>query len=353
MIQTKVVKIDPIHIQEDFIRQAAHILRSGGLAIIPTETVYGIAADMFKNDAVDKLFEIKKRPKDKPFSIAIERKDRVEDFARKIPLCAYKLIDKFWPGPLTIILEGINLLSVGLRMPDNEIALRIIAEVKDPIFLPSANLSEIQPPLDFSAAFKDFDGLVDLAIDAGPARLGVESSIVDLRNKGVQLLRAGAISQEEIDKVINKKNILFICIGNSCRSVMAELLFRKMMQERNRTDVEVSSAGIMRLSGLHASQGTKEVLSKEGIDASGHVSKKVTKEMIKKSDLILVMERSHEDMILRIAPEVRNRVFLLKEFAKINDRNMEITDPIGKPIDFYAHTLMVIKEALEKLSNLI
>lgn len=353
MIQTKVVKVDSERIKEGCIRDASHALRSGGLVIIPTETVYGIAADMHNESAVERLYEIKKRPKDKPFSIVIERKNRIEEFARNIPISAYKLIDKFWPGPLTIILEGINQPSVGLRLPDNEIAQRIIAETKNPVILPSANLSGDEAPLDCTAALKDLNGLVDLAIDAGPVRLGIESSIVDLRSQGPQFLRIGALSRQDIENTINKKHVLFICTGNSCRSVIAEFLFRKMMQDKKRTDVEVASAGIMILTGLHASAGAKEVLSKEGIDASGHISQRVTQEMLKKADLILAMDRSHEEAILRMAPEIRNRVFLLKEFARINDKNMEVADPIGKPLEFYDSILFDIKGALEKLSNLI
>ncbi|MCX5706257.1 MAG: low molecular weight protein arginine phosphatase, partial [Candidatus Omnitrophica bacterium] len=141
--------------------------------------------------------------------------------------------------------------------------------------------------------------------------------------------------------------------GNSCRSVMAEALLKKILKERNRSDIEVSSAGLMLLAGLGVSGGTREVLSREGIDVSTHYSQRVTKEMIKKSDFILVMEKVHQDGILKIAPEVKNRVFLLKEFAKINDNNLDIADPISKPLEFYEKTFATIKEAVEKVSNLL
>jgi L-threonylcarbamoyladenylate synthase len=353
MSSTKVVREDLKHIKDDHIRLAAHILRSGGLVIIPTETVYGVAADMLKSSAVDKLFQIKRRPKDKPFTIVIDKRERIEEFAVNIPLAAYKLANRFWPGPLTMILEGVNQPSVGLRMPDNEIALRVIAETKDPVVLPSANLSDNDPPVNFSEALKDFNGLVDLAIDGGPVKLGVESSIVDLRGKQIEYIRMGALGREEIERTANKKQVLFVCTGNSCRSVMAELYFRKILEERGRDDVEASSAGVMLLSGIHASQGTKEVLARECIDASMHISRRVSRMMLHQADLILVMGRSHEEAVLKMAPGLKNRIFLLKEFAKMNINDLEIPDPIGKSPEFYRHTFLVIKEALEKVIDLI
>ncbi len=350
---TRVIRIDFLDIKEEDIRETADIIRSGGLVIVPTETVYGIAANMLHREAVERLYEIKRRPKDRPFSIAIDKKSRVDEFARDIPIAAYKLISKFWPGPLTLVLKGIDQPTVGLRMPDDEITLRIIGEVAAPVVLPSANLSGKPAATKFEEALRDLDGLVDLAIDAGPSKVGVESSIVDLTVEPARIVRAGAISEDDLTDAVRKKNILFVCTGNSCRSVIAEALFEKMMAEDKRDDVEVSSAGVMTLSGLGASQGARMVLSREGVNISGHISQEVTRGMILKSDLVLVMEKVHEAELLRIAPEAKNRVFLLREFAKINGDDLEIADPIGKPLDFYERTFTLIKEALERVRKLI
>jgi len=353
MNATKIVKINPLKISEDYIRQASEVLKQGGLVVIPTETVYGIAADSLNELALVRLREIKKRSLDKPFSLAIDNKDKVDGLARDITLTAYKLMDKFWPGPLTLILKGIKQPTIGLRMPGDEIALKVISQLGNPVALPSANLAGEPAPENFEVAIKDLNGLVDFAIDAGGLKIGVESTIVDLSAGIPQIVRLGAISNEEINKAVAKKNILFVCTGNTCRSVMAEALFKKMMREQNRNDVEVSSAGVMALAGLGASQGAKEVLAKERIDVSGHVAHEMSRFDALKSDLILVMERKHEEAVLKLAPEVKNRVFLLREFAKIGGNNLDIVDPIMGSSGAYEETFNSIKEALERVSKII
>ncbi|MEW6075931.1 MAG: L-threonylcarbamoyladenylate synthase [Candidatus Omnitrophota bacterium] len=353
MIPVKIAQANPLNPQYEYLKEAADVISRGGLVLLPTDTVYGIAADSKNQKAIERLYEIKKRPPEKRFSQLIDTKEKVEDIAVDIPVVAYKLMDAFWPGPLTLVCKAKEKDTIALRLPDNLIAQKIITLSKTSVVCPSANFSGGPAPREFGDAINNFKEAVDYAIDAGPCELGVESSIVDVTTHPLQILREGAIKKEEIMAVAHKKNVLFVCTGNSCRSVMAEAYLEKKLQENGRDDVAVISAGLMMLPGMGATEETKELLEEEGIDVSGHRSQRLTKELLDKSDIILVMENLHEERIAQLYPKALNRVYLLREFAQIKGDSLDISDPIGKSIEFYRQTFAVIKDSIERILNIL
>lgn len=353
MSETIKLAVNPQKPDESLLKQAADIVASGGLVVIPTETVYGIAASLLNKNALARLYEIKQRPKDKPFSVLIDRKEKIEEITRMLTVTAYKLIHAFMPGPLTLILRAKEQGTIGIRIPDNEVARRIIALAGVPVACPSANLSGKPAPATAGDALIDLEGKVDCVLDAGPTALGMESTIVDLSGEPLRIIREAAISREKIEAAAAQKTILFVCTGNSCRSVMAQAMMRKVLTERGTGHIEVLSAGTMSMQGIEASALAQAVLRTEGIDVSGHRSQKITKEMLTRSDMIVVMEKVHEQAVLELAPQVKNRLFLLKEFAKINGDNLDLSDPIGQGLEFYQATLAIIKEALYKIADIL
>jgi protein-tyrosine-phosphatase len=267
----------------------------------------------------------------------------------------YKLIDQFWPGPLTIIVpsreEG---NTIGIRMPDNTIALRLVEQSQCTIAAPSANLAGKKPPTTCQEALADLNGLVDLAIDGGPVEFGTSSSIVDFTQGAPKIIRDGVITQPDVDRVVNKKIFLFVCTGNSCRSVMAEYLFKNMAGER--PDVEAFSAGTSVFFKSSASAETISVLKQVGIDATKHQSRPISNMLLKKADLIFVMTRAHRMQILERAPSVEKRIYLLKEFSTTSkgyETDLDIMDPIGRPHEAYEECMQVIQDAVGKIVKLI
>ena len=155
----------------------------------------------------------------------------------------------------------------------------------------------------------------------------------------------------------NIKSILFVCTGNSCRSVMAEGLLKRRLKELGKTDIKVSSAGIRAIDGFSPTTETLDVMKTEGVDLSGFKSKSITDEMIRGADLILVMSVMHESEIIRRVPEAASKTFLLREYGRA-DKNKEfidpdIPDPIGMSISGYKACLDIIKEDIERVAKIL
>ena len=194
---------------------AAQIIKQGGLVAFPTETVYGLGADAFNPIAVAKIFAVKNRPEFDPVIVHIANKNQIESVCR-MNKRAEKLIEKFWPGPLTLVLPKkrripdivtAGMSKVGIRMPNNDIALRFITLAGTPIAAPSANPFGYLSPTTAEHVYEQLGSKIEMILDGGPCEIGIESTIIEFTDNKPLLLRAGGISVEEITEVIGKVTI--------------------------------------------------------------------------------------------------------------------------------------------------
>ena len=196
--------------------KAAAIIQKGGLVAIPTETVYGLGADGLNPDAVAKIFIAKGRPQDNPLILHIAGLEELDKLCCNVPEAAYRLAEKFWPGPLTMVLPARDLIpkcttaglpTVAVRCPDNDITRKIIALSGTPIAAPSANLSGKPSTTTAAHVLHDHEGKLELIVDDGPCQVGVESTIVDLTETPARLLRPGGITPEQLKEVLGELTV--------------------------------------------------------------------------------------------------------------------------------------------------
>ncbi len=194
--------------------QGAELLRRGGLVAVPTETVYGLAADATNECAVLANYEAKGRPDTKPLSVLVDGMAMVENVCKDIPLDSYKLAEAFWPGPLTMILHSNGTLpsivtaggtTQGVRCPDHPDTLAVIAALGRPLACPSANLSGRPSPKSAGDVLSQLAGRIDAVLDGGPCSVGVESTILDMTVRPYRILRQGGLSREDIQRVLGEE----------------------------------------------------------------------------------------------------------------------------------------------------
>ena len=193
------------------VRRAAQILRAGGLVAFPTETVYGLGADAASEKAIARLYAVKGRPTDHPVIIHFASPDQAFAWAREIPRGARELGQRFWPGPLTLILKRSALAkdfvtggqdTVGLRVPSHPVAQELLKAFSGAIAAPSANRFGRVSPTTPAHVREDLGKDVDLVLEGGPSEVGIESTILDLSGGAAVLLRPGAISREQLEAII-------------------------------------------------------------------------------------------------------------------------------------------------------
>ncbi len=211
-----VIRVDPLKIDLEKIKKAAGVIIKGGLVAFPTETVYGLGAAALDERAVAGIFSAKKRPLDDPLIVHIAENSGLKELVKVVPDKAKNLMEKFWPGPLTLVLKKretvpdivtTGLDTVAVRMPSGKIALKLIELSGTPIAAPSANLFGRPSPTSADHVEEDLGESVDVIIDGGDTDIGIESTVVAFSEDEVFILRPGGVTLEEIESVIGRVSI--------------------------------------------------------------------------------------------------------------------------------------------------
>ena len=196
---------------EEAVVKCADIIKNGGLVAIPTVTVYGLVANGLDEEAVLIIFLAKGRPQDNPLILHLSEADEIDKYCCEVPREAKLLADRFWPGPLTLVLKAKEIVpkrttagldTVAVRCPDCDVTRKLISEAGVPIAAPSANTSGRPSPTAAAHVVEDMNGKIDAVIDNGPCTVGVESTIIDLSGERPTLLRPGGLPLEDIEAVI-------------------------------------------------------------------------------------------------------------------------------------------------------
>jgi len=338
------------------------VLHAGGVVVVPTETVYGLAVRLNDTQAVHKLIELKGRNNNHPFALAFPSADAIEDVCSKMSPLAQRLARRCLPGPVSLVLDVpsdsllwklppeiqkavLHQSAVCCRVPDHPLLLPVLGELNEPIILTSANKSGQGESTSVEQIIADLGGGIDLLIDDGPigggAVLPKPSTIVkitgnDTADSEYSILREGALKANTI-KRLAALMFLFVCTENTCRSPMAEYLCERMLAEHLHCPVEaleqhgmvVLSAGLTATEGQPATANAVEVLKEYNIDADTHRSLLLNETHVRFADHIFAMTRQHREKILLKWHNVDSRLCVLRTDGG------DILDPMGSSINIY------------------
>ncbi len=314
------------------IARAAECIRSGQLVVVPTETVYGVLANVADKEAVERIYQIKGREREKPLTRLLADDSSLVEI---IPEgAAQRLAQCYWPGPLTLVLS-VDGTSIGYRVPEPNAIRQLILTSGCEVVATSANLTGEAPATSADEACSTLGSKIDLYLDGGPSMLACPSTVVAASADGeLTVLRAGAISTRAILQS-SARFFLFVCTGNTCRSPMAEILLRSKIARALRCEPDdlldhgyvISSAGVAAAPDSEVSRGSVLAMAERQLDLSTHRSQQLAYPLLALAERVFGLTPGHVATIQHCFPEFADKLEALDPEG--------VPDPIGGSLEDY------------------
>ncbi len=355
----------------DVVHRAVQALAEGKLVAFPTETVYGLAASALDEQAVMRLLEVKRRQEGQALTLAIKSADAAFDYVPRLEPLGRRMARRCWPGPVTLVLKDnhpdslirqlppkvqrslVPAGTIGLRVPAHKLILDVLKLMPGPLALSSANRSGEPDPVTAQDVVAGLQGDVDLVLDDGRSRYAQPSSVVQILDNQLRVLRAGVVSEATLQRLASLV-VLFVCTGNTCRSPMAEMLCRKLLADRLKCRLEqvedrgviVMSAGVSASASDVATPEAVQVMADRGLDLSAHITQPLNVHLVQHADLMLTMTQAHRQFIVSHWPQAAERTILL------GGDHVDIADPIGGPRELYRSFADQLEAAIRRIMPL-